>query len=735
MSNIAESRRDIIETVKHHSYDALESKWLEYIESKDFDAEFLSQLTHYMLASNKGAQVVDMLEILLAEYANAANHEAVIGTCRVLQSKSKLSNQHQQVLVTALHQHYKSLPNIDRILMYSQIETADDLSTAFHRFNEFLFYNTGEIFKHQAWGVGVIKTIDFVQQQLSLDFGKDGVRNLTISGAKGYLEKLPAGHFMAIKKTNLPHLKTLASKEPVNYVKLIITSYNGKIAVPDLKRLSIDGVMTDAEWSAWWTKNKAVIKQDAYIDYSDENKGEYTLRTQPKVNETRYSHQFTQVRTLEEKLLIISDYAEVQKTLSEIDDTSRLMADNLVEYFASIPVEGYMVEQLKCYFCYEYLTRQLKGKFPPFPQSLQDILGQAENLGEALFSFSNPDYQKKIFEAWMAKFPDQWPDDLLEIIDRLPVKLLDNCFKKIPAAKRDIVIRRSLHYKHHNPELYLFGLQTILKGQKEHPGMSMMELLQDIFVLMEEITIKPNSFTVDKKVRSTVLSKARKFIEQDDFRIVRETMIGVPVDDARYLLSSINSNRALSEMQKTSLEYAMSKSRPDIEEKRTKSVETVNTQMVHYCTSKAFDDKTQEYQHIVSDEIPQNSKDIEIARQHGDLRENAEYQSAKQKQKVLLKQADELLDLMKRARVMELTNVSTERVSFGTKVRVLNLEKDKEETFTIFGIWEADPEHNCISYLSPLGAAFLSKVVGDTFEVTLPDGKVSYKVLHIEKAL
>jgi transcription elongation GreA/GreB family factor len=100
-----------------------------------------------------------------------------------------------------------------------------------------------------------------------------------------------------------------------------------------------------------------------------------------------------------------------------------------------------------------------------------------------------------------------------------------------------------------------------------------------------------------------------------------------------------------------------------------------------------------------------------------------------------MKTADELHDLLDRARVIDPTQISTDRASFGTQVVVQNQSNQKQEEYAILGIWEANPEKNIISYLSPLGTSFLGKALGETVIIDLPQGKVQYKIIKIHNAL
>jgi transcription elongation factor GreA len=127
-------------------------------------------------------------------------------------------------------------------------------------------------------------------------------------------------------------------------------------------------------------------------------------------------------------------------------------------------------------------------------------------------------------------------------------------------------------------------------------------------------------------------------------------------------------------------------------------------------------------------------KAIEVARGHGDLKENAEYHAAKERQGMIEARVLELKDKLGRAEIIDCTTVSTERAVFGTVVSVLDLETEEEHTYQLLGPDEADVKKGSISVLSPLGRGFLGKEVGDEVIAKTPGGTREFEILRISSA-
>lgn len=130
-------------------------------------------------------------------------------------------------------------------------------------------------------------------------------------------------------------------------------------------------------------------------------------------------------------------------------------------------------------------------------------------------------------------------------------------------------------------------------------------------------------------------------------------------------------------------------------------------------------------------ERPENVEAIEEARAHGDLSENAEYHSAKERQGMIEAQIADIEDKLARAVVIDPTSLSGDKVVFGATVRLLD-EDDKPVTWQIVGEMEANARNGRISYNSPLGRALIGRNLGEEVEVVTPSGDRSYMIDKVE---
>ncbi|MFT3764238.1 MAG: transcription elongation factor GreA [Minicystis sp.] len=130
-------------------------------------------------------------------------------------------------------------------------------------------------------------------------------------------------------------------------------------------------------------------------------------------------------------------------------------------------------------------------------------------------------------------------------------------------------------------------------------------------------------------------------------------------------------------------------------------------------------------------ELPQVVKDIGTAREHGDLSENAEYHAAKERQGMIVARISFIEQTLSRAEVIDPSKLSGSKIQFGAKVKVCNLDNDKEEVFQIVGPEEADLKLGRISVASPLARGLLGREVGDEVKLQMPAGPRTYEILEI----
>ncbi len=152
-------------------------------------------------------------------------------------------------------------------------------------------------------------------------------------------------------------------------------------------------------------------------------------------------------------------------------------------------------------------------------------------------------------------------------------------------------------------------------------------------------------------------------------------------------------------------------------------------------TKEGYAKLKKELDHLIKVERPKNIKDIEEARAHGDLSENAEYHAAKERQGHINSKKRELENKLADAQIIDLSKLSNEKVVFGATVTLADMESGSTKKYTLIGQEEADLKKGKISVQSPVGKALIGHKVGDVVKIITPAKTVEYEIQEIEIAL
>jgi len=149
-------------------------------------------------------------------------------------------------------------------------------------------------------------------------------------------------------------------------------------------------------------------------------------------------------------------------------------------------------------------------------------------------------------------------------------------------------------------------------------------------------------------------------------------------------------------------------------------------------TAGGFERIEQELKQLKTVDRPAIINAISEARAHGDLKENAEYHAAKEKQSFIEGRILELEAVISRAQIIDIKTLSNDTIKFGATVKLVDEETEEESTYQIVGEYEADLKARKLSITAPLSRALISKKKGDSVEVKSPGGTKSYEVLEIK---
>lgn len=148
-------------------------------------------------------------------------------------------------------------------------------------------------------------------------------------------------------------------------------------------------------------------------------------------------------------------------------------------------------------------------------------------------------------------------------------------------------------------------------------------------------------------------------------------------------------------------------------------------------TEHGYNEICAKLKHLKEVERPHIVKEIDIARSHGDLKENAEYHAAREKQAFIERRIAELSAILANIKIINPASYEHKSVSFGSTVRLMEIDSEKEFEYTIVGSYESNPEKGYISFHSPIAKSIIGKNVGDEVSIKLPKGESEFEIIEI----
>jgi len=728
---------ELIENIKKKNWSRVEEIWLQMMENPSDDIEFYKLVAGTVYRNRGASRLPDYWEILLGYFADKKDLESVLTLARsALQYEPEAPNLHPFVL-QAVKELNSDCPRLDTYIRRSHLKDKFHLGQCLEKCEEFLYFDEGTYFQHVNWGVGEVVELDLTQEKVIINFPQQKFKPFTFEGARQYLTKLPSDHFLVLLKTDPDRLRKMRDNDPIGLVKLILKSFNREVSQSDLKAHVTGNVMEEKGYSSWWTKVKRALRNDPWIELGTGTKPAIRLRKEAMGYFDEMLQRFEKAHTLEQKRRILKELAQHQKGDPLPIEKARPFAARVRQWHSGTDVENF-VGRLKMIYLMEETANLMPSPPAPLEDSEDAILGEIQDIPAILWKLEIFDYQCRCLDRLLILRKDEIVRILQGVYMDAPTKAGQYAFEKLlergATQAGSQSVKRLLDHFDRNPETYAWTVRQILKKKWkdiESPYLDF-SLLVDALHHLERTRFQYESGSPSAKASRDLQTHLRQLFTGEKFAILTSILKDVTASDARRLHNSLLTSPAFNSAAKDTIDNFYHKIRPDVFEKEE---DKEYKPRLHYCTAETLKIKQDELRRVKTVEIPRNTKEIETARAHGDLSENAEYDAAKERQAMLMKRMQQLQDLIARARIINPDTVQTAQISIGTRFQVRNLDTGEMETYSLLGLWEADPDHHVLSFESPLGKKFLGKKPDESVQVELPGGaKVNYEVISIENA-
>jgi transcription elongation factor GreA len=576
---------------------------------------------------------------------------------------------------------------------------------------------------HRSWGFGQIKSYDEASQKLRIDFKDKKNHPMDPAFCITTMEVLPEKHLLVRKETEPKKIAELIAENPAQLIVEALQAYPNNAATVIEMEITLAQVIGEEKFKKWWSAAKKAVAKDPRISVPEKKTECYVLRETPVSAEDEILEQFNSTRSarrriqLAEELLtavgkkdIKADWSAVLKALADaVKDSNQLDASERL-YGAAMRDD---------------LAKAI-GVDTAFEPTQAVLVGTARDL-PAIAEKIPVHFQSRFLDLIQETHPIEARDILFNLLKTSQGKFTTEVINFLVEHGHAEELAATLKRWQTEQNLRAPVLLWIVKNRHSK---KFAKLLND---LITPRLLSAIFFAIDYEALQA--SNARRIplgdILSEDTDLISDLLSTADPETARDLANTLMLNQGFEELTKKSLLARFIKIFPKIQSLVAADAEGKEEQLL--VSRGSYDRKREEYEAIVSKKIPENSKAIATAREHGDLRENSEFKMAKQDQSVLMAQKSQLERDLARARVTDFKDASIDQVSVGTVVEVKNNASGAATTYTILGAWDGDPEKHIISYKTAFGAALLGKKRGDVVKVKAGGAEEDYTIVNISR--
>ena len=570
---------------------------------------------------------------------------------------------------------------------------------------------------HKSWGFGRVAEWNLLLNQILIDFaGKKG-HAMQLQYAAENLEVIPSKHFLARKAGDVTGTKKLAKDDPVAVVRNILESLDGNATAQQISDWMVPDLFTEVEWKKWWESARKQMKASGAFSIPAKKTEPIQIRAEgishvdeliAAFNNARQPKQ--QLAALEEIVKSSSQFKEPEKQLQPVIAAIENVATRNQKLHPELAFELVLVRD-------DLLEHFPQLKTTHIGLTPAKLIADEEKRLVLILPKLPAAKEKRILQALPAALGDRWSARALQLMQATHGRMV----AQIPHVFRDAGQHAQLQ-------------EMLERSLREHSATSEMLVWliterDDWRELINPELLAAILSALDREQHSAPgrASKLQRLL-MDDRQLFQDMFGNADAGLARDALRRLQLSPLFDELTKRSLLARIVKVYPDLESMIAGAQAEEKAALVVSWSS--LERRRAEYEELVKKKIPDNIKEISLARSYGDLSENFEYKAAKQMQAVLARQRSELERDLQNARGTSFENPDTSRVSIGTIVTVRDKTSKKQETYTILGAWDGDPDRNIISYQTAIGQALLGKKAGEA--ATLPNGDA--EVVSIEPA-
>jgi transcription elongation GreA/GreB family factor len=602
--------------------------------------------------------------------------------------------------------------------MHEQVQTLVDAGRLDSKLGETVSQLEPGVFcLHKSWGPGVIKEWDLFGDKMIIDFeGKPG-HEMKLQFAANSLEALDNDHIFAKFVGDPEATKQFAIDDPISFAFEVLTSFGGSLFLDHWEDRIKGRIIPDEKYKSWWESSKKKIRADRRFVLPSKRNLPFELRDSDVSPAEGLIGDFGQAKDIKAKISILES---IGKDLPAFDEPAIQLEEILKSVSPLVIVAirrspGAAVELL---IARDDVVAKIEGIDLGDSLKLSDVLRDNKKKFPEILKGMGVGRQRQVYDAIKDAYPDEWSNELIACMEGSGARAIGEITKYLSDKGEDKLLSDHLLKGLAQRSL---GFEVVAWICKERKGSS-----EAAFAHKGISASIIGALERDHLDETTPKTNRLHDLLIDDTELIPDLLVDSDKAEIRHFTRRIRSTPVFETLNKNSLLARIVKKFPLVEDlitgekKEEKGAkESEQKKPTSFVVSwESLQARQEKLDDIINKKIPENSKEIGIAREHGDLKENAEFKAAKQQQAILMRQKAELEVEVSTARGTDFSDAITSSVSVGTIVELEDVDSGSSESVTMLGAWDTDTEKGIISYLSGMGNAMLGKSVGDEIELS-----------------
>lgn len=710
--------------------------WSELIKLIPEEIDFFYLVQRKIAKTISEDKSASLMQELYDYYKDSANWDTSIDILKLLLKIDERDQWARKEIVECYRNKYENHSQFEECLMTSSLASGPrNVFEAIADFEKHIAFDKDNYVWHRSWGVGRIKNV--TNDSIEIDFGKKhGIKEMSLKMAIDALQPLSKNHIWVLKATKSKEKLVERIKEnPKWALKIIIRSFDNNC---DFKRIKAElvpntkddrfNLLSASEWTNWSNKARKILDEDPIFGVNPNDISMYTVRERKISTEEKLANEFKAQKNFFPRIDILMKFAKSADIESELFTDMFNYFTGYLRAFSSVneqTIASYLVVR-KISTEYPHLAQEM-------PFSFAQLFEKVENPQEMylLLKDTANTTLKEDYLSCIKRYIPNWSQVYIKLFPTvLKQKLIDDLYEA--GYKEDLkklAIQAFENYKDYREAVvYFFENSQDTDWFKDASISYEKQIITMVHII--DLTYRE----IENHCNTTENRKINKQIQTLLFKndTVLDYILSNDLDTITRIYTLIEDVKDLDPVIKMKMRNRILEKHPDYKfygsEEKTVAVKGL------VVTQKKYIEKKERLEQINSVELPAVAKEIGEAVEKGDLKENAEFIAAKEAQKKLNIELGKLQDEIAKATIFDPTTITTSRVSFGTVVTMKNNLTGENETYTILGPWESNPENNIISYMSPFGNAILNAKEGAELNFEINEQKRSFKVVKIQPA-